>query len=66
MNILGENRRIPMARIFDIEPTKYDDSLIMAFIQVRHLTADYKECQAGYAVNDGKYLTYIDDNEVYE
>ena len=55
-----------MARIFEpaTEIRRTDDSLIMKFIHIHKATRDYKNYKVGIAVNDGKYLTDVDDREV--
>ena len=36
----------------------------MKFLSAKKANDYYKRTKIGFAVNDGKYLTYIDDNEI--
>ena len=54
-----------MARIF--EPAKQkraDDRLALKFLNAHKANDYYKKNKIGFEVNDGKYLTYVDDREV--
>lgn len=50
-----------MARIF--EPEKPNDLTAMKFLKLHHVADYYKKYKLGYAVNDGKYQTYVDDRK---
>lgn len=54
-----------MARIYEpASERKSNDLLTMKIIKVAHLDDWYKRFKRGVAVNDGKYLTWFDEEEI--
>lgn len=54
-----------MARIFEPDSIKkHDDRLVMGTIQAKHIQEVYAECKIGIAINDGKFIDFVDDREV--
>lgn len=52
-----------MARLSGLEKVQTDDSLVMNSHTAEDLNATYDFLKIGFEVNDGKYLTYINDRE---
>jgi hypothetical protein len=54
-----------MARIFEPAPEvkKANDLTAMQFLNAKKANDYYKKNKQGFAVNDGKYLTDVDDRE---
>lgn len=54
-----------MGRIFEPVPERKrsDNTLTMSRIQARHIQETYAEYKEGLAVNDGKFMKFIDDRE---
>ncbi|KAF5051094.1 hypothetical protein DSECCO2_422570 [anaerobic digester metagenome] len=54
-----------MGRIFEPAPEikRPDNTLTMSRVQARHIQETYVKHKQGLAVNDGKFMTFIDDRE---
>ena len=52
-----------MGRIFEPikERPRRSDSAAMGLLQVHKVTEYYKQTKEGYAINDGKFITFIQD-----
>lgn len=58
-------KEVAMARIFEpaSEVKKANDLTAMQFLNAKKANDYYKKNKQGLAINDGKFLTFIDDRE---
>ena len=56
---------INMARIFEPAQQKkiYDDKIVLGILEANLLNNYYKLHKQGFAVNDGKFIKFVDDRE---
>ena len=54
-----------MGRIFEPaqKSERPDNTLVMNKVQARHIQETYAEYKEGIAVNDGKFMKFIDDRD---